>query len=101
MRTQDVLEIFERNQELFRLLPMGDTPTRCELLDYGAFHYLDESLGLWRILRESDSSSMWAKKKYRFVNGASSIGLMLGEKYDLPMDLMRTNKIKNCTAMPS
>lgn len=96
MRMRDVLEIFKRNRELFRTLPMGDIPIWCELVDFGAFYYIDEALALYRFCPESDSNSMRAEKKYRFVNGAANMGMMLGEKYSLPMDVMYADKIKNC-----
>ncbi len=96
MRTADVLDTFEKNQEAFRLLPMGDTQTWCELLNYGSFHYIDESMALYRILCESCSNSTSAEKKFCFVNGASNLGIMLGGKYKLPMEGIRANKIKNC-----
>ena len=96
MRTKDLLEIMSCNRELFQSLPMGDIPIWCELVDYGSFHYIEKQLGLYRLCRESDSRSMRAEKKYRFVNGASNLGLLLGEKYNLPASVMRADKIKNC-----
>lgn len=96
MRRQDILNIFDENQEIFRVLPMGDTPTWCELMDYGSFYYINEPLIARRYLSESDSGSKSAERKFKFVNGASNLGLILGEKYRLPMDVVRANKIKNC-----
>ena len=96
MRLQDQLEIMQRNEDLFKQLPMGDTPTWCELLDYGRFHFINERLIARRCLPESDSSSRSALRKYRFVNRASNAGLMLGERYQLPMDMIRMVKVKNC-----
>ncbi|VGO21292.1 glycosyltransferase [Pontiella sulfatireligans] len=96
MKTADVLEIFEKNKEAFQTCPMGDVTTWCELVNYGSFYYQDEALGLYRILLESDSNSCSAEKKYKFVNGASNLGLMVGEKYNLPMEEARSWKIKNC-----
>ncbi len=96
VRTADVLDIFDQNEELFKELPMGDTPTWSELIEYGSFHYIDEALGLYRICAESESNSQSPEKKYRFVNAAANLGLMLGEKRELPMKLVRADKIKNC-----
>ncbi len=95
-RTKDVLDVFDRNIDLFRFLPMGDTPTWCELMDYGRACYIDESLAVYRILPESDSNSKSAERKFRFVNGAADFGMLQGGKYRLPMDAMRSFKIKNC-----
>lgn len=96
MRTRDLLDLFEQNMELFETLPMGDTTTWCELSNYGSFHYIDESMGMYRILPESDSNSVSAEKKYKFVNEASNLGVMLAEKYDMPIGRVRASKIKNC-----
>ncbi|MEI6892999.1 MAG: glycosyltransferase [Pontiella sp.] len=96
MRTKDLLDIFDRNSELFQTLPMGDIPTWNELTNYGSFYYIDESMGTYRILPESDSNSRSAEKKYKFVNEASNLGVMVAEKYDIPMGRIRTNKIKHC-----
>lgn len=96
MRTQDVVEIFDKTPEAFQTLPMGDTTTWCELVDYGSFRYLDEAHGMYRVLPESDSNSRSAERRYRFVNKASNLGLILGEKYNLPMDAIRAFKIKSC-----
>jgi glycosyltransferase involved in cell wall biosynthesis len=96
MKTRDLLDIFDRNPELFQTLPMGDTTTWCELTNYGTFFYMDESTGTYRVRPESDSNSMSAEKKFRFVNEASNLGVMLAEKYNMPMGPIRATKIKNC-----
>ncbi len=96
VRTRDLLEIFENNPGIFQQCPMGDVSTWCELLDYGSFHFQSESLCHYRILPESDSNSLSAERKFRFVNGASNLGLMIGEKYNLGMAPIRAEKIKNC-----
>lgn len=96
MRTQDLLDIFDKNEAAFKTLPMGDTTTWCEMLEIGRFKYIDEPLVARRQLAESDSSSQSAERKFRFVNDASNLGIMLGKKYGLPMDVIRENKIKNC-----
>ncbi|MDF7826771.1 glycosyltransferase [Pontiellaceae bacterium B12227] len=96
MRTRDLLEIFDQSPELFKLLPMGDTTTWCELTNYGSLYYLEESTGIYRVLPESDSNSRSAEKKYKFVNQASNLGVMLAEKYGLPVDRVRASKVKNC-----
>ena len=95
-RTKDVLAIFEDNLELFQTLPMGDIPTWCELIDYGTFHYMEESLAVYRIRPESDSNSKSATKRFWFKNGAANLGMMYGEKYALPMERFYKVKIKNC-----
>ena len=96
MRTRDALEIFENNKAVFRSCPMGDTTTWCELVDYGSFHRMEESTSIYRILPESDSNSISAERKFRFVNGAANLGTMLGGKYNLPMARVRANKVKTC-----
>lgn len=96
LRTANALEIFKDSEELFRVCPMGDIITWCELVNYGVFHYQKESHVLYRILAESDSNSQSAEKKFTFVNGASNYGLLTGEKYNLPMDKLRRSKVKNC-----
>ena len=96
MRTRDLLDIFDRNPELFQTLPMGDTTTWCELTNYGSLYYIDESMGTYRVLPESDSNSLSAEKKFKFVNEASNLGVMLAERYDMPMGRVRASKIKNC-----
>lgn len=96
MRTRNALEIFEKNREVFQKCPMGDITTWCELVDYGTFHRMKESTSIYRILPESDSNSISAERKFRFVNGAANLGIMLGEKYGLPMEKMRAHKVKSC-----
>ncbi len=96
MRTRDALEIFENNKAVFQSCPMGDTTTWCELVDYGSFHRMEESTSIYRILPESDSNSISAERKFRFVNGAANLGIMLGGKYNLPMARVRANKVKTC-----
>lgn len=94
-RTRDVLEIFEKNQNIFQSCPMGDIITWCELIDYGSFYFQDGVTSLYRIQPASDSNPASAERKFRFVNGAANLGLMLGEKYNLPMDRIRANKVRN------
>ncbi|WP_372807226.1 glycosyltransferase [Pontiella sp.] len=96
VKTADLLDIFEKNMDLFRVLPMGDIPVWCELLNYGTFYFIDESLCLYRLLPESDSNSNSARKRFEFINGASNLGIIFGSKYDLPMDVLRSEKIKSC-----
>jgi glycosyltransferase involved in cell wall biosynthesis len=96
LRTKDALEIFENNQELFRKCPMGDTTTWCELVHYGLFCFQNESLCLYRILPESDSNSRSAARRFKFINGSSNLGLMIGDKNKLPMEKIRAEKVKNC-----
>ncbi len=96
MRTHDALDIFDNSLDLFTACPMGDVITWSELANYGSFHYQNESHVLYRILAESDSNSQSAKKKFKFVNEASNFGLMIGEKYHLPMNKLRRIKVKNC-----
>lgn len=96
MRTRDALEISRENGAVFQSCPMGDVITWCELLDHGSFLRLEESTSIYRILPESDSNSVSAKHKLRFTNGAANLGIMLGERYGLPMDRVRENKIKHC-----
>ncbi len=95
-KTDDVLRIFEDNRELFQMLPMGDIPLWSELINYGSFHYMDEVLMLYRILPESDSNSKSAEKRFKFINGAANFGLMAAEKYKLPLEKFRTEKVKYC-----
>lgn len=95
-RTVDLLDIFKVNLNLFRELPMGDILVWCELLNYGLFHFMDESLVLYRILPESDSNSLSAKRRFEFINGAANLGVIYGEKLGLPMDGLRFDKVKNC-----
>jgi hypothetical protein len=96
IKTQDALEVFEKNKKEFQSCPMGDTITWCELINYGRFHLLEEATSIYRILPESDSNSLSPESRFRFINGASNLGIMLGERYDLPMDRVRANKVKNC-----
>ena len=95
-RTNDVLRIFEDNRELFQRLPMGDIPLWSELINYGSFHYMDEAQIMYRMLPESDSNSRSAEKRFRFINGASDLGLMAVEKYNLPAEKFRSEKVKYC-----
>ena len=95
-RTRDVIDIFEQNPELFDDLPMGDIQTWCELLMYGSYFYITDSLSLYRVMKESTSNSLSAERKFRFVNGTADLGFMLGEKYNLPMKGLRCHKIKQC-----
>ena len=96
MRTATVLRIFDEHNALFTELPMGDIPVWCELIQYGRFAYMDESLALYRVLEESASNTQSPEKKYTFVNNASNLGLMLIKKHNLPVKLIRANKVKNC-----
>lgn len=96
VRTADLLDIFNKNLELFQQLPMGDTPCWSELLDYGDFHFIKKVQAIYRILPESDSNSISAEKRFRFINNAANLGLMLTKKHDLPMKRIRAEKIKNC-----
>jgi glycosyltransferase involved in cell wall biosynthesis len=96
VRTADVLEIFKMNAFVFSASPMGDIITWCELVNYGPFFYQDEASGIWRTLEESDSNSRSAEKKFCFVNDVSSYAVQVGERYDLPMDGIRSFKVKNC-----
>lgn len=96
MKTKEVLEVYEDNPVAFRSCPMGDTTTWCELIRYGPFYFQDESSSIYRILPESESHSLTAERSFKFVNGATNLGLMLGEKYDLPMDKIRAEKVKCC-----
>ncbi|MBN2785663.1 MAG: glycosyltransferase [Pontiellaceae bacterium] len=96
MRTADLLDIMERNTEVFRALPMGDTPSWCELAGIGSFHYIEDSLITYRILPHSESNSISAKKRYSFVNRASNLGILLGERYEIPINEIRALKVKNC-----
>jgi len=96
MRSRDALDIFRKNEAVFQSCPMGDTITWCELVDYGSFLRLEESTSIYRILSDSDSNSVSAEHKFRFVNGAANLGIMLGERYSLPMDRVRANKVKCC-----
>jgi len=95
-RTNEVLRIFEENRELFQVLPMGDIPLWSELINYGSFHYIDEAQIMYRMLPESDSNSRSAEKRFRFINGASDLGLMAVEKYNLPAEKFRSEKVKYC-----
>ena len=96
LRTADLVDILKRNVDLFRSLPMGDTPTWCELAGLGSFHYIDEALCTYRILPYSDSNSISAADRYCFVNRASDLGIFTGEKYGLSMKAVRAYKVKNC-----
>ncbi|MDF7798500.1 glycosyltransferase [Pontiellaceae bacterium B1224] len=96
LRTKDALDIFEKNLDIFLQCPMGDTTTWCELLHYGLFCFQNDSLCLYRILPESDSNSRSAERRFKFVNGSSNLGLMIGEKNKLPMKKIRAEKVKNC-----
>lgn len=96
MRMEHVLEIFKNSLDMFTDLPMGDIPMWCELIEYGSFVYLDESLAMYRVLEESACNTQSPERKYAFVNGASNLGLMLGQKHPLPLDRIRANKVKNC-----
>ncbi len=95
-RADAVMDIYTKYIDLFQQLPMGDIPKWCELSRYGSFHYMDESLALYRILRESASNTQSPARKFKFVNKASDLGLMLSKRYDLPVQQLRANKIKNC-----
>ncbi len=95
-RTHDVLRIFEDNRELFKALPMGDIPLWSELINYGTFLYMDEAQVMYRMLPESDSNSRSAEKRFKFINGASDLGVMAAEKYNLPPKRFRAEKVKYC-----
>jgi glycosyltransferase involved in cell wall biosynthesis len=95
-RADAVRDIYAKHLDLFYKLPMGDIPKWCELTRYGSFHYMDEPLALYRVLQESASNTQSPARKFRFVNKASDLGLMLSGRYDLPLEQLRANKVKNC-----
>lgn len=96
MRASALHDIYTKHRDLFKQLAMSDIPRWCELANYGTFHYMDEPLGLYRVLRESVSNTQSPARRYKFVNAASNLGLLFGERHGLPMDKVRANKVKNC-----
>lgn len=96
VRAEALKAVYAESADLFKKLPMGDLPKWCELARHGAFHYMDESTALYRVLSESASNTQSPERRFRFINRASDLGPMLCKKYNLPTASTYANKIKNC-----